>query len=109
MLNTNRDAERLALARRLKEVINNSGFTKAEIARACDVSPQALTGWLKTGRVGKDSLVLIANKMDIDLGWLVSGFARASDKLHEPSNVTYGPDLQGAFPVISWVQAGSWA
>lgn len=47
--------------------------------------------------------------MDIDLGWLVSGFARASDKLHEPSNVTYGPDLQGAFPVISWVQAGSWA
>lgn len=35
------------------------GITHAELARACDVRPQAVTGWVKTGRISKRNLDIV--------------------------------------------------
>lgn len=48
------------LAERIRAAIADSGRTKAEIAGACGVTPQALTGWEKTGKVTKYNLVLLS-------------------------------------------------
>lgn len=109
MLNNDRDKNRLALANRLKEVIGNSSFSKAALARACDVSPQALTGWLNTGRIAKESLAAIANILNVDLDWLITGDGTSSTPslTFIESNVSEAPSFGGMAPLISWVQAGS--
>lgn len=109
MLNNDRDKSRLALANRLKEVIENSSYSKAALARACDVSPQALTGWLNTGRIAKESLAAIANKLKVDLDWLITGdgLPNKPKSLTVENNVLAAPNLGGLAPLISWVQAGS--
>jgi phage repressor protein C with HTH and peptisase S24 domain len=48
------------LAERIRTAIADSGRTKAEIAGECGVTPQALTGWEKTGKVTKNNLARLA-------------------------------------------------
>ena len=105
---------------RIKQAIAKSGLKKSDIARACDVSPQALTGWLKTGRISKESLAIIARVSGVDLDWLITG---KSEKLNPAfisliaaampkdlkSNLEPAPRLTGMSPLVSWVQAGAFS
>ena len=110
MLN-DKDRSRLALADRLRKVIDDSGFSKAAIARTCEVSPQALTGWLNTGRIAKESLAAIASKTNVDLDWLITGdgvSAKPAFSVVE-NNLSPAPIMGGMAPLISWVQAGAFS
>lgn len=49
------------LADRLREALDESGVSQAELARACDVTEQAVHDWLKTGRIGKQHFVTICH------------------------------------------------
>lgn len=71
-----RDGLRLRIAR----AIRISGKTKAEIAKECEVSQQAVYGWQNTGRVGKDTLAKIAKSTNTTLEWLVSGDESALER-----------------------------
>jgi transcriptional regulator with XRE-family HTH domain len=51
-------AERLAAE--LKRALTEAKISNSEIAKACGVTVQAVNGWLKTGRVGKQHLSTIA-------------------------------------------------
>lgn len=44
------------LADRLKEALENSGLTQAELARSCNVTDQAVHNWVLTGRIDKRHL-----------------------------------------------------
>jgi transcriptional regulator with XRE-family HTH domain len=61
------------LARRVKQAIDDSGMTSAQIAAACGVSPQAVNGWKKTGRIGKEQLPKLAQLTGRPLDWWLSG------------------------------------
>ena len=52
------DAQRLAAL--IRQALDDSDVTDAEISRACGVTKQAVTGWRKTGRVAKKHLPTIA-------------------------------------------------
>ena len=43
------------LAKRIDKAIAESGLSKAEIARKLDVTPQAVNGWVKKGKITKKS------------------------------------------------------
>lgn len=114
MLNDEKkEAERLALAKRLSEAIK-AAPSKTAIAVACGVSDQAVTGWLKTGRVHKRNLPVIAKETGYSLQWLLDGAepklsGQPKEKERELPNVTEGPAIQGRVPLISWVQAGDFS
>lgn len=50
------EAERLKLAAWITSIIKSSGQTNAEVARAIGVTPQAVAGWMRTGRIRKGTL-----------------------------------------------------
>lgn len=53
------------LAKRLQEAFARTGKTKAAFARECEQSPQALGGWLKTGRIDKSKLLIFARVANV--------------------------------------------
>lgn len=46
----------MELARRITVALDDAHLSSVEVAAACGVSPQAVNGWKKTGRIGKDQL-----------------------------------------------------
>lgn len=113
------ESERKYLASRLAYAIDRAG-SKASIARACNVTEQAVTGWLKTGRVHRKHLPTIASMAGVRLEWLTWGegdpvlsqdmIDQMESDIREPVpdyNVSQGPQIRGKVPLISWVQAGA--
>jgi phage repressor protein C with HTH and peptisase S24 domain len=72
------EKSRLEMAARLREAIAD-GPSKAAIATACNVTDQAITGWLKTGRIHKKHLPTIARLTHRRLEWLMDGSSDVND------------------------------
>lgn len=63
-----------AIAARLAEAIENTpGVTNTSLAAACDVSVQAVGGWLKTGKIARDKIVPAARHLGRTTDWLLTG------------------------------------
>jgi transcriptional regulator with XRE-family HTH domain len=62
--------ETSSLVSRLTE-LNNKGFSKTEMARAANVSKQAVTGWFKTGTMSKESALGVAEAAGVSVAWLL--------------------------------------
>ncbi|MFP1745580.1 helix-turn-helix domain-containing protein [Lonsdalea quercina] len=58
-----------SLISRLAE-LNKKGFSKADMARAANVSKQAVTGWFKTGTISKASALAVADASGVSIAWL---------------------------------------
>jgi len=100
------------LAELIAETLDLRGISRAEIARAANVTPQAVNGWLNTGRIGKDKLQIIARVLGLSLDQLLDASAPEPLRTGESTatyNITSGPDIARSVPLISWVQAGQWA
>ena len=73
------------LAARLKEAIATlARGGKVRISEKCGVSPTAITGWLKTGRIDKVNIEIGANITGYSLHWLITG---KGDKQASPTNL----------------------
>lgn len=66
------------LISRLAE-LNNKGFSKADMARAANVSKQAVTGWFRTGTISKASALAVADASGVSISWL---FGKKVDEAH---------------------------
>ncbi|MFP1891319.1 helix-turn-helix domain-containing protein [Lonsdalea quercina] len=58
-----------SLISRLAE-LNEKGFSKADMARAANVSKQAVTGWFRTGTISKTSALAVADASGVSIAWL---------------------------------------
>ena len=61
------------LAKALAKVIKDKGIAKKVVSDSCGVTPQALTGWLKTGRIKKTHFAALRKILDIDVNGLLNG------------------------------------
>ncbi len=61
------------LADRLRDALDEAGVSQADLARACDVTDQAVHDWLKTGRVGKQHFVTICHLTKKDFSYFFVG------------------------------------
>lgn len=98
MLNDeNKEAERMAMAARLGEAIK-AAPSKTAVANACEVSDQAVTGWLKTGRIHKKNLPIIARETGYSLQWLMDGTGpkmaeQAAERLDDRETVQHALEI----------------
>ncbi|MCK4121368.1 helix-turn-helix domain-containing protein [Ralstonia pseudosolanacearum] len=60
-----------ALAHRISQAIDEAKLTAAEIAAECGVTPQAVNGWKRTGRIGKGHLPKLAELTGKSLEWFL--------------------------------------
>lgn len=75
--------DNLALAKKIADAIKASHLSAKEIAEQCEVKPQAVSGWKKTGRIKKATLVRFAEVVDVPL----SQFISSSDGVREGLNL----------------------
>lgn len=62
-----------SLADRLSFAFAYSGIRKADVARACNVTPQAVSGWTRTGRISKELIFVIADLTGFRAEWIATG------------------------------------
>lgn len=66
--------ERMALAERVKKALERlPRGGKKILAERCNISPQAITGWVKTGRIDKSNLIVLSELTTYRLEWLITG------------------------------------
>ncbi|MFP2467697.1 helix-turn-helix domain-containing protein [Pseudescherichia vulneris] len=66
-MNTQKEID---LVSRLKE-LNQKGFSKSDMAKAANVSKQAVTGWFKNGSISKASALGVAEAAGVSVAWLL--------------------------------------
>lgn len=76
----------LELAIRMKRALADAGMSAAEIAREMGESPQAVHGWLKTGRVKKQKLAAFARATGAELDYLISGERASATVVHDSAS-----------------------
>jgi SOS-response transcriptional repressor LexA len=90
------------LAERLEENRAEKGLTKTDVWKAAGRTSGAYTGWMNGSQMETEALHRVAKKWGYNPYWLATGLG---DKY---ITVSEAPDLKGAVPLISWVQAGCW-
>ncbi|WP_022940083.1 LexA family protein [Psychromonas hadalis] len=98
------------LGDRILKLRKENRFTQAQLGKASGVSRVSISQWEQSvNRPRGESLIALAKTLDCDPDWLLHGQGSplpvAWDNNVEP--VYLKP--QGAFPLISWVQAGDWS
>lgn len=61
-----------ALADKIAAAIRDSGLTAREVAKNCNVTPQAVNGWKTTGRISKDMLATFASVVRLPVQHFIS-------------------------------------
>lgn len=59
------------LGERLRLLIEASPYNAREIARACKITPEAVYGWFKTGRIAKKHLPIVAEMVGTSIEGLL--------------------------------------
>ncbi|HEJ7270072.1 TPA: helix-turn-helix domain-containing protein [Serratia marcescens] len=69
------------LFERLTE-LTKRGFSKSEMARIADVTPQSVNGWFKKGVISKKSAIAIAEATGVSVAWLLGDNVEESSGLN---------------------------
>ncbi|WP_176451961.1 XRE family transcriptional regulator [Rhodoferax sp. TH121] len=76
-----------------------------EMAAFCGVTPGAVSGWFATGRISKDKLLLVANRLDVSVEDLISGTGDHEEP-KRPIELSDNPDYPAIRRVSLKAQAG---
>lgn len=87
------------LGRRVKTAIQKAGVSQAKLAEECGVTPQAVSGWLRTGRIAKRHLTVIATLTKQDLDYFLGANDSALTKINVPA--------EDADDVLKFLSAGA--
>lgn len=98
----------MTLAERIREAIQHSGKTQAQIATETGKSPGAVTQWLdgSTKSLRADTAAALERATGYNAAWLVTG--KGSKQAANVSNVAPAPIGGRSIPLINYVQAGAW-
>lgn len=65
--------DKKAIGMRIKSEMDRLHIPAAQLAKLCDVEIQAVTGWIKTGRILKKNLQKLADHFGRSMRWMVTG------------------------------------
>lgn len=98
----------MTLAERIREAIQHSGKSQAQIATETGKSPGAVTQWLdgSTKSLRADTAAALERATGYNATWLVTG--KGTKLAANLPNVVPAPVGARSIPLISYVQAGTW-
>lgn len=62
-----------SLGSRIKSAMKDANLTATEVAKRLGTTPQAVYGWVKTGRITKENLSKLALLLSVSTDWLAVG------------------------------------
>lgn len=71
------------LAARLYQLMHKARVNKSALARICNVTPQSVGKWFKSGSISKESAKKIAEAFGVSLTWLLDDEVDAGEVLLE--------------------------
>lgn len=114
MLKPNKQSDN-PVGQRIAEAIERANISQVQLAKACGVTPQAVTGWIRDGAIKKKHLVAVAKLTGCTVEWLLTD--RENRKGNEEMGVSDAPThsyssgaldaLTDDVPEISWETAAS--
>lgn len=69
--------------KRLNELMDLKGISKAEMARIAGVSPQSVNNWFARGTIGKSSAIKLADRLGVSVAWILGEGDDSSTGLNE--------------------------
>jgi len=97
-------------AKLLHLIQSRFGGNQANFAGAIKRSPAQVNQWLTGHRaIGDGGARIIELALDLPPGYFDGVRTAPSGKPSDLVNTEPGPDIRGAVPLISWVQAGAWS
>ena len=81
---------------RLRQAMKEERVSQADLARAANVTPQAVGRWFKTNSISRDSLSACAKRLNVSLNWLISGEAENIVKISSASSNETNAEYLGA-------------
>lgn len=95
----------MSLGKRLREARESAGLTQQQVGDLFGTSRVAVAKWESDSNAPEsDKLSTLARRLNRSVDFLLTGRESRSS-----GNTEIGPDIKGKVPLISWVQAGSWA
>jgi len=67
------EMSKVSAVKRIKKIMQERKISQVEIAKAANVTPQAITRWFKTESISTQSLMAVAKYLNVDIEWLISG------------------------------------
>ncbi|MGV2871551.1 XRE family transcriptional regulator [Colwellia sp. E150_009] len=93
---------------RLWQSMQDKNVSKADLARAAEVTPQAAGRWFKTNSISKASLNACAKYMGVSLTWLMTGEDIHLDKEASEDKPKYNINTLPQHPGFSVSRIESW-
>lgn len=101
------------MVERIQMALNEKKFSWSKAATSIGLSPQAPSKW-KKGQISKENLEKLADLLEVDVGWLLSGggelnldSSRSDKSLDKVKNdVTPSEKSLKRIPLLDYVQAG---
>jgi len=95
---------------RIQLALNKAGIKWSTAAVKIGLSAQAASNW-KKGKIGKDTLEKLAELLEVDVGWLLTGGESQKSEYNDQadtseSNVSPLETPLHAIPLLDYVQAG---
>lgn len=95
-----------AVGQVIRDALRAQHRTQAWLAERCGVSENAVSKWIRTGKISRENLAKISRVLRLPIAELMHGYV-APDMVGE--NVSPYTVRQSGVPVISWIQAGEWS
>lgn len=105
------------IADRLQKALLDKKLSWSKASTMIGLSPQAPSKW-KKGQISKETLEKLAEILEVDVGWLITGDSPSASITHSTEEVkaiaeTYGNvrptgKTLRKIPVLDFVQAGMW-
>ncbi len=94
----------MSIGERIKKRRKHLGLTQAALSEMIGIAQQSLQS-IESGKIEKPRKIIeLADALETTPEYLQFGIGEG-----ENSNVSPGPTLKAAVPLISWVQAGAWS
>lgn len=93
------------VAARLRDALSKSSKKGVDLARALNVTPQAVSGWLRTGRIDKARIPEVARELGVTSDYLLAGETTAmrdERPVPPPGRHDQGRKSGSLRPIVAW-------
>ncbi len=94
-----------AVGKVIRDALTRSRRTQTWLAEQCGVSETAVSKWIRTGKISRDNLSVLARALRVPVASLLPDYANQQAGSDEPGSCGVN---RADVPVLSLVQAGHW-
>jgi transcriptional regulator with XRE-family HTH domain len=78
----------MTLGKRIQRLMKERGLSAVQVARACGITPGAVSNWFSTGRVSKENLAIFCRLAGVDMARFIAGEEQQAEAAKEEGGLS---------------------